>query len=402
LIIESEDPRSVLGEGEAPRGAARREAEVRPWGGFGELVNLYALFHLEERLRAEAIVEDEPPGRSAGRGARWLASVFGTTHSPRGPEQGLLTREFPPPDPLPPSGKAAAETIVAHYLARAPAQPPRLESRPARKNYQSRLREELKELLFEGAPEVAWEPVVEDEASDGRWARLTLRSEAHARVSLQAWFPSETPAPAVIHLDPGRDNPAVDQALLPAEATCLEAGFSVVRLAARLSLEEVTEWGPLLRLLGRAPAAMAARDLRVAVDFVVRSGALGRHPIALIGHGPAGIAVLLAAAWDERTGAVVADCGGTTYRDGGDGLPRLPAILTVADVPQLASLAAPRPLWLYNVPPERTGFSSRRYFDWTQRTYQSLGASSALRLDTGPVPTPSSLGAWLQSTLRRR
>src|SRR5262249_47954935 len=159
-----------------------------------------------------------------------------------------------------------------------------------RKNYQSRLREQLKELLFESAPEVAWEPVVEDAAPDGRWARLTLRSEAHARVSVQTWFASETPAPAVIHLDPVRADPGGDEALLPGEATCREAGFSVVRLASRLSLEEVTEWGPLLRLSGRAPAAMAARDVRAAVDFVVRSGALGRHSIALTGHGPAGIA----------------------------------------------------------------------------------------------------------------
>src|SRR5262249_54996727 len=45
LMIESEDPRSVPGEGETPLGAASRGAEVLPWGGFGELVNLYALFH---------------------------------------------------------------------------------------------------------------------------------------------------------------------------------------------------------------------------------------------------------------------------------------------------------------------------------------------------------------------
>src|SRR5262249_55889128 len=106
--------------------------------------------------------------------------------------------------------------------------------------------------------------------------------------------------------------------------------------------------------------------------------------------------------WDERIAAAVADAGGTTYRDGGEGLPLLPDVLSLADVPQIASLAAPRPLCLYHVPAERTGFSSRRYFDWTRPTYQSLGAEEALRMETEVVPRPEEALSWLQRHLRRR
>jgi hypothetical protein len=110
---------------------------------------------------------------------------------------------------------------------------------------------------------------------------------------------------------------------------------------------------------------------------------------------------LLTAGLDDRITATVADCCRTTYRDGGNGLPVIPNILRVADVPQLASLVAPRPLWLYNVPGERAGFSSRRYYDWTRRSYQSLGELEALTMSTDEAPTGAQLLDWLPSRLRR-
>jgi hypothetical protein len=123
--------------------------------------------------------------------------------------------------------------------------------------------------------------------------------------------------------------------------------------------------------------------------------------LVLFGEGDQGLTALLAAGLDERVAAVVADCRGTTYRDGGEGLPVIPNVLRVADVPQIASLAAPRPVWLYGVPAERVGFSSRRYFDWTRRTFQSLGDLEALRMSTEGAPEAAELAEWLAPRLRR-
>ena len=72
-----------------------------------------------------------------------------------------------------------------------------------------------------------------------------------------------------------------------------------------------------------------------------------------------------------------------------------------ADLPQIASLTAPRPLWLYRVPEERVGFSSRRYYDWTRRSFQSLGEQEALRMSTAAAPDAAVLVEWLRKRMRR-
>src|SRR5207247_8014082 len=131
---------------------------------------------------------------------------------------------------------------------------------------------------------------------------------------------------------------------------CRVAGFAFAAIESRLSLQDAPGWPALLRLAGRPAAAMAARDVIAAVDYLSRRRDVDMRRIAVTGAGTAGVVALLAAAWDQRIGAVIADCRGTTYRDGGEGLPLLPGILQVADVPQIASLAAPRPLWLARVP----------------------------------------------------
>lgn len=146
---------------------------------------------------------------------------------------------------------------------------------------------------------------------------------------------------------------------------------------------------------------MALTDLLACVDWLHGHPDVDPRSIAILGEGDQGVAALLAAGMDERIWLTVADCARTTYRDGGVGLPVIPNILRVADVPQLASLVAPRRLWLYHVPEERVGFSSRRYYDWTRRSYQSLGDQDALSLSTDSLPSAGTLWEWLNTRPRR-
>jgi hypothetical protein len=363
----------------------------------GELRNLYGLYFLENRLEVERLPDPMPALAPQGQAGDWFTRVFATSATgppPGGPELPITW----PPARLD-VGAPETAPIVEHYLARAAAQPPRLESRAARKNYQIRLRADLQQLLADPIAETVLDPMEESAGPDEAPARLSFRSEPGARVAADLWLPAATPAPAVVLCAAGAGSAERAEELA---TTCRAAGFVVLRLHSRLALAEVADWEPLLRLSGRAPAAMAARDLRAAVDYLVRRPEVDRRRLALVGDGAAGVAAILAAGWDDRVSAVAADAGGTTYRDGGAGLPWLPAILTLADVPQLASLAAPRPLWLYHVPPERAGFSSRRYFDWTRRTYQSFAAENALRMDPSPAPSPAALAEWLRAQFRKR
>ena len=56
---------------------------------------------------------------------------------------------------------------------------------------------------------------------------------------------------------------------------------------------------------------------------------------------------------------------------------------------------------LYRVPGERVGFSSRRYFDWTRRTFQSLGEEESLEMSTKGTPEAGPLAEWLVQRIRR-
>jgi hypothetical protein len=188
----------------------------------------------------------------------------------------------------------------------------------------------------------------------------------------------------------------------PLAAALIAAGFRVVAIDPRLRGELAADWFHNTVLWGRPEAGMAATDLVAAVGYLWQRGDVDRRATGIVGVGDQGVAALLAAGLDERVGVAVADCRGTTYQDGGEGLPVIPNLLRHADLPQLASLAAPRPLLLVSVPRERAGFASRRYFDWARRTYQSLGAEDALTLRTGPIPPPEDLVRWLGLAFRMR
>jgi hypothetical protein len=144
---------------------------------------------------------------------------------------------------------------------------------------------------------------------------------------------------------------------------------------------------------------MAAHDLTRCIDYLWSRGDADRRRIVVLGVGDQGIVALLAAGQDERITAAAADCGDTTYRDGGEGLPVIPNLLRVADTPQLAALVAPRPTLLFRVPPERAGFASLRYFDGARRAFQGLGVEGALTLRTTTDDPLPAVQAWLERQL---
>jgi cephalosporin-C deacetylase-like acetyl esterase len=330
----------------------------------------------------------------------------------------------------------AARSPGDWVAAEATFQAPRLEGRDARKSYQARLRDEVTELLGGDVPTAVLEPELCDEGAlrDGdteiRWQAVTFRSEPEIRVPAWLWHSAEAApiGPGIILVAPegktawadlldqrpttndqrrqepgaGSREPGATVAPSPLVRALIAAGYRVLAVDPRLRGDLAADWFHNTVLWGRPEAGMAATDLQAAVGYLWQRGDVDRRAVALLGTGDMGVAALLAAGLDERVGVTIADCVQTTYQDGGEGLPVIPNLLRHADLPQLASLVAPRPLMLFRVPSERAGFSSRRYFDWARRSYQSLGAEDALALRAGTLPEPSELVRWLDGALRLR
>lgn len=322
---------------------------------------------------------------------------------------------------LPPAEDTGTDGIRAWYQKRVVAQPPQLEGKPARRNYQERVRAELLDLL--GLPsdgcslETRWhsgpatpaaasdalphserpEPTAQDPGPNTHL--ISFRSEAEVRIPA-AWTPGagDGPWPVLIAVHPKGKSAAMRAPLVQ---EFQDAGYAVLAPDVRLRGEMERDWFHNTVIWGRPEAGMAVTDLQACVEWLLGEEQVDARSLVLWGEGDQGVVALLAAGLDERITATVADCGDTTYRDGGEGLPVIPNLLRTGDVPQLASLVAPRPLWLYRVPGERVGFSSRRYFDWTRRSFQSLGEVEALKMSTGGLPEPAALREWLRTRLKR-
>jgi dienelactone hydrolase len=301
----------------------------------------------------------------------------------------------------PPEGDLGADGVIQWYRKRVVAQPPQLESRQSRKSYQEGLRASLALLLGEEPESVTleteWHGPAGARETQGRL--VSFRTERDVRIPA-VWLPPDggAPHPVMIALHPEGKDAALRSVLVEGAR---QAGHAVLAPDVRLRGEMHREWLHNTLIWGRPEAGMAARDVRACVDWLMEREEVDWGALTVLGEGDQGLVALLAAALDERVTCVLADCRGTTYRDGGEGLPVIPNILRVADVPQIGGLVAPRPLWLYGVPEERVGFPSRRYYDWTRRTYQSLGEPDSLKMSTYDTPEPAALVDWLEKRGRK-
>ncbi|MBI3911222.1 MAG: acetylxylan esterase [Armatimonadetes bacterium] len=378
-----------------------------------EFRSLYRLYGQPDRLDHEQF----PGGHDYSRPMRermyawferWLRGREGAVpaepeHEPEPPES-LHVLDCSPPE------HRGWDAVIDYYRERAVRQPPRLESRATRKRWQDDLRAALRDLVGDAEPPAALELQTHARMSSPgyRLEKISFASEPAVRIPALLLVPEGAQgAPAAVLLHPGgkagwfRDG-RLDS--LPGEL--LAAGWVLLLPDVRLRGELALDWQHNCLIWGRPEAGMAARDALTAVDLLYRLPEVDWRRLLLVGVGDQGVGALLASGWDERVAAVVADCVGTAYRDGGEGLPLIPNILRVGDVPQIAALSAPRPLWLFNVPSARMNFPSLRYYDFARRMYQSLGAAEALRMiptQSGPlaVPTASGLQEWLAHQWRR-
>lgn len=369
----------------------------------GELRGLYHLWQQPDRLAHQQFAGPHDYNREMREAAyTWFARELRGDRKAEPVSEPA--HEVEPPEALaaldaPPEGDRGAEGIVEWYRKRVVEQPPQVESKQSRRTYHEHTAAALRELLG-GEPEpvtldAEWHPG--REGDDFRL--LSLRTERDVRIPA-VWIPGlgDGPWPAVVALHPKGKAAALRS---PQVQGLRAAGYAVLAPDVRLRGEMARDWFHNSVLWGRPEAGMAAHDVRACIDWLLGREDIDARAVTLLGEGDQGVVALLAAGLDERITAAVADCVDTTYRDGGDGLPVIPNILRVADVPQIASLVAPRPLWLYRVPEERVGFSSRRYYDWTRRSFQSLGDVEALKMSTGGAPEPRALVEWLDRRIRR-
>jgi cephalosporin-C deacetylase-like acetyl esterase len=420
---------------------------------FGEIRNIYWLYGQLDRIahaRFDGPHDFNRPMREQVYAwfNRWLRNL----EDPAAAREPEFTPEVPAAMRAldgPPADTYGPEGAAAYYAERAACKPVRIEGRDARRNWQERLRAQLLDLLGEtDVPPVAIEPESQafrcsgiqvfrcqvparrvdvqvfgrakdvPRSSDGGPVveAVTLRSEPEVRLPLLLLHPAGSDAPperlnartpehlgwrpAVVLLHPsGKAGWLEVEGPGGLARAALEAGACVLLPDVRLRGELAADWLHNAALWGRPEAGMAAHDASRCVDYLWARGDVDRRRIILVGMGDQGIVALLAAGLDERITAVAADCGNTTYRDGGEGLPVIPNLLRHADTPQIAALVAPRPTLLFRVPPERTGFASLRYFDGARRAFQALGAEAALTVQTtGAEPLPA-VQAWLEAQL---
>ena len=161
---------------------------------------------------------------------------------------------------------------------------------------------------------------------------------------------------------------------------------------------------------GRPSPGMQVCDVLCAMDFLTARPEVDASRIAYAGRGIAGLVGILAAAYDDRIAAVMAEETLTTwvfkeeFLDIGLGY-LIPRILTVGDIGHLAACVAPRPLWIVNPADGRrrpvTIDARRQAGRFTEMIYvmhQSAGKLSQVRLDDVSV-IPKRFVAWLDENL---
>jgi dienelactone hydrolase len=401
----------------------------------GEIRNIYWLYGQLDRLehvRFEGPHDFSRPMRE--RIYTWLNRWLLDAHEPEAAQEPDVVPEEPGVLQAlngPPSAASDPDAVAAYYVERAAFKPARIEGRDLRRRWQEQLRNQITDLLGETiAPPVALltetqafacsdvPASMKSQSSQIAWTcdAVTLQSEPEIRLPALLYSPPDTPPttedlyartperlnalPAVVLLHPDGKTGWLERGE-PGEPVrfLLMLGARVLLPDLRLRGELAAEWLHNTILWGRPEAGMAAHDLSRCIDYLWSRGDVDRRRVAVLGVGNQGIVALLAAGLDERITAVAADCGNTTYRDGGEGLPVIPNLLRVADTPQLAALAAPRPTMLFRVPPDRAGFASLRYFDGARRAFQSLGAEAALTIRTTTEDPWPAVRAWLERQL---
>ena len=165
--------------------------------------------------------------------------------------------------------------------------------------------------------------------------------------------------------------------------------------------------------LGRSIFAMRVFDLGRAVEYLRTRDDIDPDRIAVAGRNSAGMHALYAAALDSRIAGVLADSSLVTW----SALVRtklytwnfedfLPRALTSHDIPQVAGILAPRPVWLFNgLDGEKKLVDKRAFRDayrWSSDTFDNAGAGK--KFYTGVYNDPGELAgivaSWAEMAFR--
>jgi dienelactone hydrolase len=305
---------------------------------------------------------------------RWLGGVV---DPPAAIEPEIATER---PEALaaldrPPAEHRGHDGIVQYYLKHRTFTEPRLDSPDAWTAYARGFRERLLERIGEqGVQDAAHQATT---VAAGEWngypvEKVSYSSEIEFTVPALLLRPkSAAQSPAAIVLAPGGKSEVVSQRA-PLVRDLLEAGFVVLAPDVRLRGELQFKWDLNSVIWGRPEAGMAAHDTKQAADYLRRRSDVDSQHIVCVGLGDLGVTALLSGVADPGIAAVAATALGATYRAGRD-RPLLPRLLLDGDLPQIAALLAPRPLWLNNAEPDGQ-------FDFLRRAYSARQQAAALQI----------------------
>lgn len=283
----------------------------------------------------------------------------------------------------------------------------------------------LRELLGPHRPPARWTTVVErvDEFDDHRREHLVLTAEGHPPLPLYLLVPHgriDTLRPGVVAIHghgpfgnntiAGRDDlPDVAETIVKRNSDfgrqLVRQGYVVAapcmmpfgrRLAAaenEYKMDPCAVTFVRLSLLGKLLMAENLRDCLWAVEALVRHKQVDANRLGCVGHSYGGRMTMLTAAIDSRfrfaapSGAlnVMQERIGNKYSCGAQ---VIPGLLQYGDVPEIASLIAPR--WCLWVAGKKDGLIKPEWADKAinriRRAYRAHGAEDRLRVDRWDGP----------------
>ncbi|MGV3720719.1 MAG: hypothetical protein ACO1SX_07390, partial [Actinomycetota bacterium] len=336
-------PRALLFLTSGPDGEAVDQED-----GLAELLAIYRLWQQPDRLAHQHLTTAGGFDQAVREAAyTWFVrELRGDRKSPPVAEPEWLPSDAHVEEAT--EDSTAAHELLGWFRKRVPAQPPQIESKQSRRSYQDRVRDDLRTLLGADQPITLapWFDSPESKpGSDGadsedrstrRIQRLSLRSEWGVRVPA-IWVPGSGDAPwrVVIALHPSGKSVALRTPLVRG---LQREGYAVLAPDLRFQGEQALLAAPDTAAWGRPVAGMAVTDVQACIEWLSGRADVDPRWLTIAGKGAYGVVALLAGGLDERVSVTVADCAETTYRDGGEGLPVIPNVLRVADVPQIASL----------------------------------------------------------------
>lgn len=291
-------------------------------------------------------------------------------------------------------GGLSLEAARDYYRQKYTARNPLPRGKAQWREYQQQTRNALGELLGASPAPAARGFVSRGTAVLGnhRIERILLRSETEVDVPCWLMLPEgqrrKNPALVLAH-------PKGKEALLLERPELvnrlLQAGVTLLAVDPRWRGELQRNWHWNQVIWGRPEEAMAAHDLNSAGAYLRSRKEVDPRRVFVLGLGEAGRCAICASALDERWAGVAADEIGALYSER-DVLQVIPNLLRLGDLPEIAGLSGPRPLWI-------NGARSR--FAWTDACYRGQGHAADFHCsDLSPETFDLQFPAWVARAKR--